>query len=747
VSVIAKSAPERARVEAQFQSALDAHRAGEVGRAAALYEAVLEAAPAHSGALYYSGMLALAAGDAALAAERLRAVVEAGESDAPQVRYNLGVALQATGELAEALEQFERVPVGAALRAEAQHNIGRVRFARGEMRAARNALQAAVALRPDLAEAWNSLGQLEEREGRLGEALAAFERAHELAPELVAASRNRGALLSLLGRQPEAVVALRALAERTGDPGAWRELGVALQEAGDVDAAVQAYLKAMALAPDASAIEEDLASAELAQGDGAAALSRMDALAARGALAAGGRFRRALALPAVYGDANELLSWRERFAEGLAALERDPPRLLDPVREVGQTPFLLAYQGEDDRLLMEALARTYRHACPELVWTAPRAESRRERRERIRIGFVSQFFFEHSVGRTMAGLIEGLPRDRFEIEIFAVPPVTVDALQSRVASAGRWAELPANLWAARERIAERGCDLLFYADLGMEPLSYFLAQARLAPVQVTSWGHPVTSGLPTVDAFVSHALLEPDGAQEQYSEKLLTVTRGALYPAYERRQAPPRPRRELGLPEAKRLYVCGQSLFKLDPRFDATLLSVLERDPDAVLLLFEARERAVTAKVRDRLARRYRAAAERVTFLRRGGIDDYMQCIRACDVVLDTWPVGGGVSTHDALAAGAPVVTLPGSALRGRFAQAALRLLGLDECIASSAEDYAERAVAIARDPELRRMLALRIDERSSALFGERIAIDAVAEALERCCQPLGIDHGQSPAP
>lgn len=732
-------------IEPRFRAALRAHQAGEIEHAASLYGMVLEVAPDHPGALYYSGMLALAAGEPQLAVERLRAVLATGSADAPQLRYNLGVALQTVGHDTDALVEFGHVPTDSAIYPEAQHNIGRIWLAAGETQAARAPLETAVALRPGLAEAWNSLGQLEERDGHLNDALAAFERAHELAPGLVIAERNRGALLSLLGRHDEAVTALRALAERVGDSVAWRELGVALQDAGDTDAAVESYRRAAVLAPEASTIEEDIASADLARGDGAGALVRLDALDARGALAPGGRFRRALALPAIYTDDDDLRAWRQRFGDRLAALEHDPPRLTDPVREVGQTPFLLAYQGGHDRPLMEALARTYRRACPELGWTAPHVEAWRAPGNRIRIGFVSQFFFEHSIGRTMVGLIEGLPRGRFEVEVFAISPATTDALQQRIAAAGRWEQLPANLWAARERIAGRQCDVLFYADLGMEPMSYFLAHARLAPVQVTSWGHPVTSGLPTIDAFLSHALLEPQDAQGQYTETLLCATRGAIYPAFELRSAARRSRGELGLPESGRLYSCPQSLFKLDPRFDAALCSVLERDPAATLLLFEARERAVTARVKERLLRRDPASATRIRFLRRGGIDEYVQCLRVCDVVLDTWPVGGGVSTHDALAAGTPVVTLPGATLRGRFAQGALQLIGLDECIAENIEDYVERALAIASDPEHRQALAQRIDENAGMLFGNRIAIETVGDLLERCCQSVRIDHGQSP--
>jgi len=730
----AASAPERGPIETRFRAALRAHQAGEVARAASLYAAALEADPAHPGALYYSGMLALSSGDATLAVQRLRAVLASG-NDAPQLRYNLGVALLAIAREDDALSEFLRVPASASVYADAQHNIGRIRLGRGDARAAREALRTALALRPDFAEAWNSLGQLEERSGKLDEALAAFEKAHKLDGQLFIAARNRGAILSRLGHHAEAVDALRTLAKSAGDAATWRELGAALQESEEVDAAVESYRKAGALGLDATLIEADLASAELARGDASAALIHLDALDARDALDPGARFRCAIALPVVYRDAQELLAWRRRFESRLAALERDPPRLIAPMREAGETPFLLASQGGDDKPLMEALARTYRAACPELAWTAKHVESWREPRARIRIGFVSQFFFDHSVGRTMAGLIEGLPRGRFEVEVFAIAPVNVDALQARIAAAGRWEQLPTDLWDARERIAERRCDILFYADLGMEPMSYFLAHARLAPVQLTSWGHPVTSGVPTIDAFLSHALLESDVAQEQYSETLLCASRGALYPGFERRQPATLTRRELGLPDAKRLYICAQSLFKLDPRFDATLCAIVERDPDALLLLFEARQRAVTARVKERLARCNRVAAERIRFLPRCSIDRYLQYVRACDVALDTWPVGGGVSTHDALAAGTPVVTLPGGALRGRFAQGALRLLGLDECIAQSAEDYVERAVSIAGDADRRRALSLRIDERAPALFGDKIAIDAIAELLEHCCQ------------
>src|SRR5207249_4355624 len=105
-------------------------------------------------------------------------------------------------------------------------------------------------------------------------------------------------------------------------------------------------------------------------------------------------------------------------------------------------------------------------------------------------------------------------------------------------------------------------DLLFYADIGMDAISYFLAYARLAPVQCVTWGHPVTTGIPNVDAFLSADVLEPPGAEAHYSERLVRL--GRLPTWYECPIVPAEPagRAALGLPADATLYVCPQSLFK-----------------------------------------------------------------------------------------------------------------------------------------------------------------------------------------
>ena len=155
-----------------------------------------------------------------------------------------------------------------------------------------------------------------------------------------------------------------------------------------------------------------------------------------------------------------------------------------------------------------------------------------------------------------------------------VPPVLDDEMARAIrAASDRVVVLPPALDAARRAIAELELDVLFYEDIGMDAFTYFLAFARLAPVQCVSYGHPDTTGIANVDYWVSNDLFEPADAAGHYSERLFLLRDPGTTAYYYRPQlVPPAKRREeFGLPEGATLYLCPQSLFKLHPDFDAIL--------------------------------------------------------------------------------------------------------------------------------------------------------------------------------
>ena len=86
-----------------------------------------------------------------------------------------------------------------------------------------------------------------------------------------------------------------------------------------------------------------------------------------------------------------------------------------------------------------------------------------------------------------------------------------------------------NLREARIQMSELRLDVLIFADMMSEPLTYFLGLgSRIAPVQCLFWGNPVTSGGRNIDYFISGEHMEPERSNaesdiEQYSEQVLLL--------------------------------------------------------------------------------------------------------------------------------------------------------------------------------------------------------------------------------
>jgi predicted O-linked N-acetylglucosamine transferase (SPINDLY family) len=250
----------------------------------------------------------------------------------------------------------------------------------------------------------------------------------------------------------------------------------------------------------------------------------------------------------------------------------------------------------------------------------------------------------------------------------------------------------------------------------MEPVSYFLAFSRLAPVQCVTWGHPVTTGIDTVDYFISSEHQETPDSEHYYSEKLVRLS--ALPACY---YAPPdidstKGRADYGLPEGCWLYLCPHSLFKFHPEFDEIIAAILRRDPTGTFVLMEGHYPQWTVHLKERFTGTMPDVADRVTFLPRLGYADYLRVMQLADVMLDPLHFGGGKTSLDALSLGVPIVTLPGKLMRGRATYACYRKMDVLDCVASSKEDYVEKAVAIATDEDLRRVLSEKIMDRNHLL-------------------------------
>ena len=361
-------------------------------------------------------------------------------------------------------------------------------------------------------------------------------------------------------------------------------------------------------------------------------------------------------------------------------------------------------------------------------------------RGKIRVGFLSKFLRDHTIGDLLKGLIRHLSRSDFEVTVFLVGQAVDETVKFLQDCADRLICLPEDVASARRIIADAGLDVLFYPDIGMDPLSSALAFSRLARVQCTTWGHPVTTGIPTIDYFLSSRLIEPAGAAAHYSEQLVLLD--SLPTFYYRPQviaagwqpasgiSPQRDetRREFNLPQDAHVYLCPQSLFKFHPDFDPLLGTILARDPAARIVLIEAPHAHWTGMLWHRLRQNLNGLSRQVMFVPRVDRAAFLRLLTTADVVLDPLHFGGGNTSFQALGLGLPIVTLPSAFMRGRVTAGCYRKMEYETCVARDAGDYVDLAVRLGTDPAFNSLVRSQIAARSQVLFEDMAAVRELEE-------------------
>ena len=729
------------------RAAAEAQRTGDLDTAASVWQQVLSAKPEDAEALQRLGLIALGRGELDLAAARITAAL-AQRPDEPRDHYALALVRQDQGRPGEAINHLRRAVALAPGFVQAYNNLGLLLLDLGDPAEAAEAFRRAIALRPDYAAAWNHLGIALRAQGDRGGALACFRRAAELVPDLADAHVNLGVMLLALGQPRPAADALEtAVRLRPARAGAHYQLALCHRALGALDAALSELRETLRIDPEHGearcALARELAT--IGRDDEALALYAAEWRRRPQSLQAALGFH--LSLPVVASNTQEMEAARRRFTTGLERLraEKDcflalPPRVL--ARQLEWTNFFLGYQGGDDRTLQAAyggfVTALLGHALPQYLQPLPPP---RPTGRRIRVRFVSSFFRQCTAGNYFKGWITRANREHFEIGVYRVGSRT-DAVTSEIEAACDHAvPLVGSLDEMAARIRADAPDILVFPEVGMDSRTFLLAALRLAPLQCAAWGHPVTTGLPNVDYFLSCESMEPPGAQAHYSERLVTLP--GIGTHYERPLCPTGGRRaDFGLPPDKTLYLFPQSLFKLHPDNDAVLARVLAGDPESTLVLFEDRHPEVTARFVARLDAVLAAhglnASERRIVLPYLSHEDYLRVNRLCDVMLDSLHWSGGNTSLDALACALPLVTLPGAFMRGRQSMAMLRLCELDELVAADVDDYVRIALRLGRDREWRTALREQLAQAVNAVFERDDPIKSLEAFFVKVTQGVG---------
>ena len=431
---------------------------------------------------------------------------------------------------------------------------------------------------------------------------------------------------------------------------------------------------------------------------------------------------RNLTLPLI---ASSTIQIEERRARFIAEIEK--MRLKKNILYKHIDTISLGYQNMSNKTVLMSVSQLIREQVPEVNFSVERTfQSNQKIGVKIKIGFISDYFYDnHSIGKLYGGLLKKLDREFFEVIIFQGPDMEKGASTSWVKGhSDKQIALPRTLKSQQRVIADENLQVLYFLDRDYYS-TYLLSFSRLAPVQLTSWGRPDTSGVDTLDYFISSKLIEREDAQDDYSESLVLFSRLPCY--YYSRTIPKKiySRQVFGLPEKARLYGCPQALFKFHPDFDKILAQIAEGDPEGYIVVIEGTHNSWTELLKERWAMNFPILNERVIFLKRQTQEQYMMLLSHFDVLLDPIHFGSGNTFYESMVYGTPNVTWPGRFMRGRIVAGAYHQMGIENPpIAASLEDYASLALSLAKDTDRLKIMKRQFSKAARKyLFTDKLYI------------------------
>jgi protein O-GlcNAc transferase len=741
------------------------HQAGRMAEAGDIYKKIIAQDPNHFDATHLLGVIALQEGRLGQAQTLIGAALRINPRDSVALS-NFGTAYLRDGQLEPAREQFEHALKLQPNSSSALINLGTVLRQLGRPREALGPLQRAHSADSKSALACNLLGACLLDTGETHKAVKLFEAAILAEPDSADGWGNLAIAMNSNGDHARAQeCAGKAVAMRPHSSAAVAALAAVQFEGNQIEAAIETYREALALPDPSVQTRCSFANALWMAGHCEEALEQL-----RQSIAIDGNnavvlWKFAMSqCQSFYPAERDISRSRDEFSKCLGELHTwfHAAQRPEAYAAVGTTqPFFIAYQPYNNK---ELLGR-YGRLCAEWMASMPiDAPSRRSGLSEnpvgaaasdriIRVGIVSAHIRDHSVWNAISkGWVRHLDKTRFEVSLFHLGRSTDDVTARARQEVISFEDRPHTLQAWIKTIGEANLDAIIYPEIGMDTLTMQLASLRLAQVQAASWGHPETTGLPTVDLYLSADGLEPANAEESYVERLvrlpnLGVCVEPLTPSITIPDL-----RSLGLPSDEPLLLCPGAPFKYSPVNDqvwvriakglgsdggkrgwARIAGRLRGGGGGRLVFF----RSGNDSMDKLLAQRLRGAFDA------GGVDfDARVCLvpyldrprffglmKHAALMLDTVGFSGFNTALQAIEAGLPVLAREGDFMRGRLASGIMRRMDLPELVATTNEEFIQTAIRLVLDPSRCKDLRIQIEKKRDILFND---IEPV-RALERC--------------
>ena len=441
-------------------------------------------------------------------------------------------------------------------------------------------------------------------------------------------------------------------------------------------------------------------------------------------------------IPHIFRGDENIEELRDKFLQELEKLNGSiSDQELDGLFKVvgSHQPFYLAYQNFNNKVLLSK----YGLICDRFMrqWQLdnkvfPLANSKLNK---IKIGIVSSHIYDHSVWNAVTkGFLLNFDLNKFEVYIFYLGEVfdKETNLAKSIATSFLCEKLSVLSWA--KLICEKNMDALFYPEVGMHKLTTQLASLRLCGMQMVGWGHPETTGLPSIDYFLSGELFE-SGVDDAYSENLVKLPNlGSYFYKVPAIPLPDIPKATLASDEMP-LLVCPGTPYKYDPKNDWIFIEIVKQLGKCKLVFFDYNEDLILI-LKMRLAKKFNEANllidDFIVFSPWLTSSDFFDLMKKSTVFLDTIGFSGFNTAIQAIECELPIITRRSQFLRGNLASGLLTRVGLSQLIANSDDEYIELVVKLVKDKTYHKEVVEKLGTMKHLLYEDRSVVKALEDFL-----------------
>jgi FkbM family methyltransferase len=605
--------------------------------------------------------------------------------------YRLGLIFKRQQQFTQAIEQFSQV-----LHLEPKHQGAKFNLAllwqQGEgADFIQNLLEETeLELLPHLAEEINEIGVILVRERKWEQAKVYFKSVIDLDPDCVLAHYNLGCVFQGQHRYPEAITSyLRSLKIDANYIDSLKNLGYVYYKNGQADLAQECFQKILQLNPNHSETYELLGFIAGEQGKLSECISLL----------------------------NESLKINPNnpklhscFLFNLSSLiSFTPQEILDSAQ--------LWYQQQVVSQWLPTLTTHSQDKTPH---------------RRLRIGYISPDFRRHSVSSFIKPVFQH--HDRTQVEVFCYGEVNEpDAITEEIIDIcdGWRSTVGLSDLQVAELIQTDRIDII--VDLAGHTANnrMMVLGMKPAPIQTTYLGYFATTGLPTIDYWITDQVLHPHDTGEKTSETIWRLPR--CYVGYEPLKNAPEitelPSKKTGI----FTFSSFNNLRKLTPETFALWIEILKAVPNSRLVLKCPTSDVFSPLIAERIQTPFvEQGIDPQRIFLYGGFatdEDHLNLYNQVDLHLDSIPYTGCTTTCEALWMGVPTLTLAGTRKMERMSASILHSVGLDDCIAHSAVEYVQKAIAFAQNLDY--LQSLRLTMRERLLHSPLLDVKNIASTLE----------------